>query len=504
MKCKQCGSELKADSAFCPICGRKIDVMDIKIDSVKRSAEDISAKSKEKISKMNKKQKTLLVSLCSLAAVIVITGICLMSYFNSPTQKIIKAIENGDSYYAQEMYSERISDNLSKRESFVKAVKKYIESLTDDFQNDKCDYSYATQRLEIISNFRIQDLNDACSNAGSQINRLNNSKTAFEQAESFYNNKDYKSAIGKYRLVIEEDKNYGDAQDKIKDATKKYTTAALESAQSYADGGNYSSAIAEIKEALAVVGEDTELNNMLNKYTENNKSSVISNAISQADKYASSGDYQNAVKVLSEAMSTVEPDSQVKTKFSEYSVKYSQSVSQKADELINGKKYDEAISLLDDALALMPDDASLKAKLSTAQDKKPVSLSETTLVNQKEWKWNDGSPVDTFGNDYSGAANYIIPYYQSYGEFRVYKKYKTLSGYIAPHKEKYDSDSGPWYIQIFADDKLVYTSKNVTRKTDKFAFNVNVANADYIKIVIYGESYSYNHGIILSDLMLNK
>lgn len=499
MKCKQCGNELKQGSSFCPVCGRKIEAIDIKLDSVKKGAEDITQKSKDKISKMSKKKKALLFSLCSLAVAAVITALCLIAYLNSPNQRIIKAVESGDSYYAQEIYKEKISGNSSKRDSFVKAAKKYVDSLKDDFIKDKVDYSYATQRLGILRSLNILSLDEICNNTSAYLSQLNTSKLAFEQGNTYFDDEDYQHAIEQYKLVIEEDKNYDKAQDKIKDASKKYKSSVLQSAQTYADNSNYSSAISEIKSALNIIGDDKDLNETLKKYTENNQSSVISSAISQADKYASGGDYENAVKVLSDAMKTVEADTQLKAKFSEYSVKYSQSVCKKADELINAKKYDDAISLINDAMKLVPNDESLKAKLNSATESKPVSLADTILINQDRWKWNEDAPVDTFGNDYSSSKNYVIPYH-AYGEFRVYKQYKTLSGYIAPYKDKYEDSN--WYIQIYADDKLVYTSKNVTRKTDRFAFNVNINNADYIKIEVHGSSDDY--GLILSDLMLNK
>ena len=176
----------------------------------------------------------------------------------------------------------------------------------------------------------------------------------------------------------------------------------------------------------------------------------------------------------------------------------------KSDKLIGERNYSEAISLLNDALKTVPENESLKSKLASVEDSKPVPLSDAVMVNHDGWEWNDGAPIDTFGNDYSEASNYVIPYYNGYGEFRIYKKYKTLSGYIAPFEKKYEESE--WYVQIYVDDKLAYTSKNITRKTDKFSFNVNVANAEYVKIVIHRDKYFLyeNEGIILSNMMLNK
>ena len=39
-------------------------------------------------------------------------------------------------------------------------------------------------------------------------------------------------------------------------------------------------------------------------------------------------------------------------------------------------------------------------------------------------------------------------------------------------------------MKIYADDKLVYTSPAIGRKTDLVNFNADISGADYIKIVV--------------------
>ena len=331
---------------------------------------------------------------------------------------------------------------------------------------------------------------------------LKESKEAFKSANEMFDSGKYKQAIYNYRLVISDDDNYDEAQKQIKKSAEKFKEEALENAESYAKKNDYKSAIDEL-EGVAEIIDDKELENKLSEYRGKYSSIIKSEAISKSDTYARAKDWKNAVITINTAIKETGDDSDLKSKLSNYTSKYVSDVIAKADKSIGAKNYSEAISLLNDALETVPNNESIKSKLSIAENLKPIALSDAVLVNHDyHWKWNDGAPVDTFGNDYSEASNYIIPYYDGYGEFRIYKKYKTLSGYIAPFEEK--SEASEWYVQIYVDDKLAYTSKKITRKTDKFSFNVNVTNAEYVKIEVHQVGWNDFKGIIISDIMLNK
>lgn len=502
MKCKNCGMVLNAGASFCPRCGAQVDIVAVKLVESKEKLKEKSSMANEKIKGLPKKKKILLGIGSGILLVLFIALISFGAYNNSPNQRIIRAIDSGDSFSATAVYKEKIRGNGSASASLANALVDHFNSLKKDFIKDKIDYDEFKKRISIAKGLDITSLNTELGSILNDVFALRESKKAFESANELFNSGEYKQAVYKYKLVINDDNNYDEAQKQIEKSLEKYKEKAFELADGYAKKNEYNSAINELRSAAEIV-DDKELEDKLNEYTQKYSLIIKNEAISKSDTYAKAKDWENAVITLNTATKDIGDDSDLKSRLSEYSAKYVTDVISKADKSVGEKNYSDAISLLTGALKIVPDNESIKSKLASVEDLKPVPLSDTVMVNHNGWEWNDGAPVDTFGNDYSGAANYVIPYETGYSEFRIYKKYRTLSGYIAPFEKK--AEESEWYVQIYVDDKLAYTSKKITRKTDKFRFNVDVTNAEYVKIKIHQSNAWYEQkGIIISDMMLNK
>lgn len=148
-----------------------------------------------------------------------------------------------------------------------------------------------------------------------------------------------------------------------------------------------------------------------------------------------------------------------------------------------------------------------------------VSLATLPILNG-DIRWNKGSPKDPFGNDYSYAVNYTIVKAREmqnctdgveqymYGEYRIYKKYESISFTVAPYTEI--AKNGTGYVQVYADDVLVATSPEMTRKTDAQKVVASVRGAEYIKIVIrvscpdWYVSQTSDGAVIVSNVKLWK
>ena len=90
-------------------------------------------------------------------------------------------------------------------------------------------------------------------------------------------------------------------------------------------------------------------------------------------------------------------------------------------------------------------------------------------------------------------------------EYRVYGKYKYISGALSPHADI--NEDAYSQVKIYADDKLVYTSPAIGRKTDLVKFNADISGADYIKIVVEVKRREEKDGnnkdsLILMDVQL--
>lgn len=122
------------------------------------------------------------------------------------------------------------------------------------------------------------------------------------------------------------------------------------------------------------------------------------------------------------------------------------------------------------------------------------------------FSWNNEAPSDPFGNDYSDACNYFVFHgnyhdnaYTTYSEYKTDGEYDVLSMDISPFSDF--GENAESFVQVYADNTLVYTSPLLSRKSGKIHADINVRKANYLKIVIRKGGYGC---VMLSDVKLGK
>lgn len=97
------------------------------------------------------------------------------------------------------------------------------------------------------------------SSAKSEINSLNDSRTAFKKGKEFLNSKIYKEALSELKKVIKEDENYDKAQELISSSIKDYKTVILGEAETAANSNDYDKALTLLNEALILIPNDSDI-----------------------------------------------------------------------------------------------------------------------------------------------------------------------------------------------------------------------------------------------------
>lgn len=275
------------------------------------------------------------------------------------------------------------------------------------------------------------------------------------------------------------------------------TSPIISEASRLAEAGNFDSAIKIITDALETYGENTDLRQALASYSSAYKEKILA----EADSFATDEKYLDAIAIIDIAQKILN-DANLQKKKNEYEELYIECVMGVADDLISQDKIKDADASIKEALNKYPNNEKLKTKAAQIETLYPVPITTLTAINSENWNWNDGIAEDPFGNNYSSGCNYAILKNGSYRnrysiEYRANKKYSSISGIIAPHDEM--AEDGYCYVQVFADDVLVYTSPTVHRKTDSFTFNADITEADYIIIKVYVE---WDSSVIVSDVTL--
>lgn len=527
MFCEKCGSKINEGHMFCTSCGakrpEKEPVKVAEAASVSQSTDtqfgcnstqnsgfipeyEISQKKITKERKgISKGKLALIITVCALGLIIVVGAVFGVLYFTSDEQKIIRAMDNGEYDKAVSLYNESDGDMSV---FFEGSIESRLEKIKDDFLKEEIEYEVANMELSTIEKMNLSSVSETLRSVRTFVSELNSSRTYFSTAESLFAQGDYANAIENYRMVIEEDSNYETAKNNLEAAVDELRSETLSSAEAFAGEGLYDKAISEIKTALNTISNDEELTKKLELYSKDFNEQIKETALAKAEEYSKDDDLENAICTIQGAIVDVGDDSKLMSALNSYTDNYVEKVIQSVDSLTKEKDYANAISVLNSAIKLLPDNEKLKDKLAIVEENKPVLLSSLTPINGG-WNWNEGDPTDPFGVTYSNAGNFAIingAWYGSecYSEYRLYGDYKILTGSLVSHADI--PEKGYSQIKVFADDKLIYTSPKIERKTDLTDFSVNVSGADYIKILVYVETTEgYDDpGLVLMNCQLWK
>lgn len=146
-----------------------------------------------------------------------------------------------------------------------------------------------------------------------------------------------------------------------------------------------------------------------------------------------------------------------------------------------------------------------------------IPLYETKTYLQEGSITREEIVSDPIGNTYSnayvfwaeystlntGGGHYDKPFLEKY----LGGKYCNLSFGIIPYKDfdKYNKNVEA-YIKIYADEKLLYTSESITRKTGCEEVNLSIENVNYLRIELNAgtdlTNYLNQYSVIIVDARL--
>lgn len=102
-----------------------------------------------------------------------------------------------------------------------------------------------------------------------------------------------------------------------------------------------------------------------------------------------------------------------------------------------------------------------------------------------------------------GSKYYDRPYLEKY----IGAEFERFTVTVMPYKDfdKYNKQVEA-YIQIYADDELIYTSENITRKTEELLIDISVKDVKYLKIELNPatelEGFYNVYSVILYEALL--
>lgn len=196
-------------------------------------------------------KKKILISAGTLALAIVLGVSAYFLFFFE--DKLLTAVENGDSETAVTLYTEKIADNQRKVEKYKEIFSEQLEILWDDFQSTKIDFETAEKQAKVIKDIGILPKADEVYD---NIIQLNNSRAALTAGNRAAEQGDYKTAVLEYKKVTKKNDQFQSKMDAAVEGYKSQFNTDFDNALNNNDYETARNLYIELKEILP---DDTNL-----------------------------------------------------------------------------------------------------------------------------------------------------------------------------------------------------------------------------------------------------
>ncbi|MBE7017815.1 MAG: hypothetical protein E7420_06625 [Ruminococcaceae bacterium] len=562
--CIKCGKALPEGVEVCPDCNiigqsESDAALFTKLTSSAdawRESEEEERKILRRAENFHKNRKTIIIAvICAVLAI----AILFLVLFNLPASRVVRALDRGEYVMAQGIWHEKMDeDDLNERieEKLLEEAQKLCDALAARKMSDTevksamdALYSFGGFTKELFA--PIQKTMDA----------LLESSGNMALGGMYFATGDYLKACDSYRLVLENDALYGEAQakaqealdayaasviddasvliaeneytaaieclkagdrvlgdygtfsteidGKIQDCYRLYETYILVSAEALAKTEDYLSAKETVRVCVEEYGYSTEaLAAALEQYSVLAEKQLVTSTLVSAETLYTSGKYAEAFKVLDEIVEKVsgEYKTQAQNGIVEFETRFGKDMCAKADEKYGGDrgKVAAAIADLEAALEIRNLD-TIKDKIAELEPLLPLDLiSEAYSKRVGEVNRNSTEFTAIEGTKYH---KWMWGRDEANIEFSLDANYDVFEAIFAFRGSSDDKKSA--YFDIYLDGEKVYTSETLSAGSENpvVPVKVDVGGAKLMKIVFHCDyeaspgqnGYSY-HAICVPEV----
>lgn len=233
---------------------------------------------------------------------------------------------------------------------------------------------------------------------------------------------------------------------------------------------------------------------------------LISALGSYAKPYIQEGKFEELFTILNKACEMNSGDAELENLKKTAEDEFVKKVQADVDGYLTNDNYDEAIKYLKNANKILADNSTLSELLQKTQNNVPVQLSSLKISESD--RCEEGSNLtlkeDSIGNVYSSGNLFKLDSYGTsvgYMTFYIKGDYSRLTGTIAVAD---DSSKTSGMISIYDEnDKLLYTSGDMSRTTAPIKVDVDIKGVQWLKISAQSDDFD-SFKCLIADFMLYK
>lgn len=271
----------------------------------------------------------------------------------NPVNQIVAAFAEHNPNEAIAIFDENRHD--MDMDALESALSQRLDNLRAEFIAETIGYNMALLEINTIRNWRLWRLDNQIGEVEGFVDALNNSRVAFQVAQTHYDSGNFIGAIDNFRLVSMEDSNYNEARSGLTRAIEGYRINALVRAASYAGQGNYRQAIFILDNALDIVGNEAELASQREAYVRRD----ITARIDVAQALASANNFTGAMNDLRLIEVEHPDDAEVTRAIASVGNGHVTFIVGLANNFVTENRFNEAIRELDEGLRLHPNNTTL-------------------------------------------------------------------------------------------------------------------------------------------------
>ncbi len=320
----------------------------------------------------------------------------------------------------------------------------------------------------------------------------------YQIAVELLDEKKYEESLNLLNSITRDFENYGDVSKKIKEVEQLYLNKYLVDADKYLKEKRYNRAL----ETLNQINQNLITSELVREKKSEITISKITDDISNMEKE------KNTIEIL-KYLSSYDDEGLVDVidKIDELMIQYKNAAIMEIRDLMH-KNFNEAKNKIQQIEEIMPDDQDVIKLVEEISEKEPISLltlEETEKVGRltvgtenENYKIED-SEGNTF-KDY--IVTLLFNQENNSISYNLDKKYAILTGKIGVSKAQENSKAvGNPKVNIYGDDKIIYSSNNLDNKSKTKDFSIDVSNVKKLKIEIISD---YNMEIFMAEPKLVK